>query len=138
MPRLTVEMKASINSAHLDGVSLVLAVVDREGRPLLSFRGSAQAYDDETLAMWIRKPESSAALAALRANPQVALVYSDMATHRRRVGWMFSGRARVVDDAAVRETVCNNADEPERSRDPEMTGAAVLVDLDEISGFPLD
>ena len=137
MATLTDEMKESIDRAHLDGVSLTVSAVDAEGRPNVSFRGSAQAHDDATLAMWVRNPATSTLLAAIGQNSHVVLVYSDMATHRRKVGWIFHGQARIVDDPAVRLAVFYKSDDDERRRDPEITGAAVLVALERITGFPI-
>ena len=138
MTKLTDEMKASIDRAHLDGVSLTVSAVDAEGRPNVSFRGSAQAHDDATIAMWVRNPETSTLLSAIGQNPHVALVYSDMATRRRKVGWIFHGRAHIVDDPAVRLAVFHKSDDDERRRDPEITGTAVLVALNRITGFPIE
>ena len=83
------------------------------------------------------KPDTSTLLQAVAHNPHLALAYSDMSTHRRRIGWIFYGRARIEDDPQVRDTVFGNADEQERSRDPDMTGKALIIDLDRITGFPL-
>jgi hypothetical protein len=131
-------MKNSIATAHLDGLTLIISAIGPDNTPVGSFRGSTQSYDDgAALAIWVRKPDTSTLIEAITHNPHIALTYSDMATHRRRIGWIFYGRARIDDDPQVRDTVFNTADEAERSRDPDMTGRAVIIDLDRITGFPL-
>ena len=125
---LTDEMKAAINNALMDRMSVVVAYVDAEGQPQLSFRGSTQAYSDDQLAIWNRNPEGGMQR-GIRTNPKVALLYRNP---QERVGWQFHGRARVVDDDEVRQTVYDNAPELERNFDPERKGDAVVIDIDRV------
>jgi len=46
---LTGEIAEHVNGALVAGNPMVLASVDREGRPRLSFRGSTQAYSKDQL-----------------------------------------------------------------------------------------
>ena len=46
----------------------------------------------------------------------------------------FTGRARVVDNAADKDKAYNLAHEKERAQDAEKKGTAVIIDLDEVFG----
>ena len=131
------DMKSAIATAHLDGLTLIVSAIGPDNTPVVSFRGSTQSYDDgNAIAIWVRKPDTSTLIEAIAHNPHIALTYSDMATHRRRIGWTFHGRARIDEDPDVRDHVFSTADEAERSRDPERIGKAVIIELDRITGFP--
>ena len=51
---LTDEIKALVNDALAAGSSLLLAAVSADGKPVLSFRGSAQVYSDDQIGLWAR------------------------------------------------------------------------------------
>jgi hypothetical protein len=128
---LTDDIKSDVNGALANGTPVVVAYVDADGAPHLSFRGSAQAYGDDRLAIWVRDPEGGL-LQAIVTNPRIALLYRDPATRR---SYRFAGRAHVVTDPAAADTIYSNSPEIERSRDPERQGKAVLVDLDSVEGM---
>jgi hypothetical protein len=69
-------MRNAINGAIADRTPVVLAYVDDQGRPRLSFRGSTQVFDGEWLAVWVRNP-AGGLVAAVRDNAHVALPYRD-------------------------------------------------------------
>ena len=48
--------------------------------------------------------------------------------------WQFEGRAEVSDDPAVHDTVYGAAPQPEKDKDPDRKGTAVLVTLDRVVG----
>jgi Pyridoxamine 5'-phosphate oxidase len=126
--QLTNDMKRSINGALIDRMPVVVSYVDSEGQPHISFRGTAQAYSDDQLAVWIRNPDGGI-LRGIETNPRVALLYRNPA---ERKGWQFLGRARRDDDESVRQTVFDNSPQFERSQDPERKGVAVIIDLDRV------
>lgn len=128
---LTDEIKSDVNGALANGTPVVVAYVDVEGAPHLSFRGSTQAYGDDRLAIWVRDPEGGL-LQAITANPRIALLYRDPATRR---SYRFAGRAHIATDPAAVDTIYSNSPEIERSRDAERQGKAVLVDLDSVEGM---
>ena len=128
---LTDDIKSDVNGALANGTPVVVAYVDAEGAPHLSFRGSAQAYGDDRLAIWVRDPEGGL-LQAITANPRIALLYRDPATRR---SYRFAGRARIVTDPAAVDAIYSSSPEIERSRDAERRGKAVLVDLDSVEGM---
>ncbi|MGH7024587.1 MAG: pyridoxamine 5'-phosphate oxidase family protein [Caulobacteraceae bacterium] len=127
---LTDEVRGHVNGALISGNPLILAAVDAAGRPRLSFRGSTQVFSDDQLGFWARNAEGST-MAAIKANPHVALMYRDGA---RRVFLQFAGRARVA-SGAERDRVYDLAPEFERKQDPEKNGVAVVIDLDKVEGL---
>ncbi|WP_404710345.1 pyridoxamine 5'-phosphate oxidase family protein [Sphingomonas sp. MMS24-J13] len=126
---LTDELKTLVNNALADGSPLLLAAVNPEGKPVLSFRGSVQTHGDGALGLWVRNGQGGT-LEAIRANPHVALVYRSATTPVLQ----FHGLARIADDAAERAAVFDSAPERERASDPERKGIAVVVDLESVQG----
>ena len=128
MIELTEEMKGAVNAAFADGLPIISSSVGADGQPSLQFFGSAQVYGDDQLAVWVRNPEGGF-LRRIAANPRVAMLYRNPA---ERQPWQFHGRAGVVDDPAVRDTIYDRADERERNLDPDRGGGAVVIDLDRV------
>jgi hypothetical protein len=81
-------------------------------------------FDRETLAYWERAWRSSAANVV--ANPKVVLFYRNP---EQRINLRFHGTATVYHSGAIRENVMARTIQGELDRDPERTGAAVLVRL---------
>lgn len=127
--QLTAEIRELVNNALATGNPMLLAAVSEDGRPLLSYRGSIQAYSDDQIGIWARKAQGNT-LTAIRHNPNVAMVYRSPTTPILQ----FHGRARIAEDPAERNTVFENAPEREQQADPERLGAAIIVDLDRIEG----
>jgi len=126
---LTDEIKTLVNGALVAGSPLLLAAVSADGKPVLSFRGSAQVYSDDQIGVWARNGQGGT-LDAIRANPNVVLVYRSATTPVLQ----FHGRARVADDEPERSSVYDSAPERERAADPERKGVAVIIDLDRVEG----
>jgi hypothetical protein len=126
---LTDELKALVNDALAQGAPLLLAAVSPDGKPVLSFRGSVQTYSDDQLGLWARNGQGGT-LAAIRANPNVVLVYRSPTTPVLQ----FHGRARVAESDPERSRVFDSAPERERAADTERKGVAVIVDLDRVEG----
>ena len=68
---------------------------------------------------------------AIKANPNVALMYRDPA---KRVFLQFAGRARVA-EGAERDRVSDLSPEFERRQDPDKAGVAIIIDLDKLEGL---
>ena len=128
MLKLTDEMRAALETALADGLPVIAASVGADGQPGLSFYGSAQVYDDDHLAIWVRNPQAGF-LQRTAANPRVSLVYRNPA---ERVSWQFHGRAHPSDDEDVRRLVYDRSPQPERDRDPDRAGVAVLIEVDAV------
>jgi pyridoxine/pyridoxamine 5'-phosphate oxidase len=123
------ELKGLINGALMAHTPMVLASVDPQGRPRLTFRGSIQAYSDDQLGFWARNPEGST-MSNIASNPNVAMIFRNPET---RVVLQLSGRARLaVGDE--RERIYANAPEFEQRADAQKKGQGVIVDLDRVEG----
>jgi predicted pyridoxine 5'-phosphate oxidase superfamily flavin-nucleotide-binding protein len=130
MIELTDEMRRRLATALADGWPVVAASVHPDGRPKLSFYGSTQVHDPETLAIWVRDPEAGL-LQRIATNPHLAFIYRN---GTERIFWQFEGRAAVSDDPAVRDAVYQASPAPERDRDPDQKGVPVLVTIDRVTG----
>jgi hypothetical protein len=126
---VTDEIKALVNNALANGNPLLLAAVGTDGRPVASFRGSLQTYSDDQFGFWARNTQGGT-LDAIRANPNVVLVYRSATTPVLQ----FHGRARITSDEGERKRVFESAPEREQAADPGRKGAAVIVDLDRVEG----
>jgi Pyridoxamine 5'-phosphate oxidase len=127
---LTDEIAQHVNGALMAGNPMVLASVDAEGKPRLSFRGSVSVVGPDQLGVWARNPEGGT-VGAVGANPNVALIY------RRPTPvtlLQFFGRARVV-EGAERDLVFDSSPEYERKADPEKKGVGLIIDLDKVEGL---
>jgi pyridoxine/pyridoxamine 5'-phosphate oxidase len=124
------ELKGLINGALSERTPMVLASVDAEGRPRLTFRGSLQTFSDDQVGFWARNP-GGGTMDNIAANPNVSMIMRNPDT---RVVLQLIGRARKV-DGADRDRVYANAPEVEQRADADKKGAAVVVDLDRVEGF---
>jgi pyridoxine/pyridoxamine 5'-phosphate oxidase len=109
---------------------MILASVDAEGRPRMTFRGSLQSFSDDQLGFWARNAEGGT-MENIAANPNVSVMYRNPET---RILVQFFGRARVA-SGAERDRVYDEAPEVEQKADPEKKGLGVIVDLDRVEGF---
>lgn len=128
--KLTDEIREAVNGALANGTPVVVAYVNEDGQPSLSFRGSTQVYSDDQLAIWVRNPEGGL-LRSLAKNPRITLLYRNPATRQML---NFQGRGRVENSPEVREKVYNSAPEPEQRADPEKKGMPLIIDLDRVTG----
>lgn len=124
-------LKRRIDHALAERHPMLLAHVDPQGQPVLSFRGSVQVFSDDQLALWVRNA-SGGFVEAIRANPRIALMYRD---EDAKATYQFQGRARVTDVPAERLQIFQRAPHVERAHDFAMLGAAVVVDLDRVEGY---
>jgi hypothetical protein len=129
--QLTAEIRDAVNGALANGTPVVVAYVDARGQPRLSFRGSTQVLSDDQLAIWVRNPEGGLPR-ALATNPRITLLYR---SPQPRLLLTFEGRGHVDPTASTRQRVYEQAPEPERNADPERKGVALLIDLDQVTGF---
>jgi hypothetical protein len=126
---LTQEIKDLVNGSLESGNPILLAVVDAQNRPVVSFRGSTQVHSNDQLGLWARNA-SGGTIEAIKHNPNVALMYRSATIPLLK----FEGRARVVTDAAERDAVFNAAPQREKDGDPERKGTAIVVELDTVFG----
>ena len=129
MLKLSPEIKDLVNASLSSGNPMLFAAVDKDKKPVLSFRGSTQVYSDDQLGFWLRNTGGST-VEAIRQNPNVALMYRSATTPLLQ----FKGRARITADPAERKKIFESAPEREQQSDPDRKGLAIIVDLDAVEG----
>jgi len=120
----------AVNNALTEGKPIVVAYVDDEGQPRLSFRGSTQVYSPSQLAIWVRNPEGGLQR-ALAKNPRMSLLYRS-AEPRMFFNFMGRGHFEPADD--VRKKVYESSPQGEQNADKERKGLALVIDLDRVTG----
>jgi len=125
---LTDEMKEALDGALVNRTPVIMSYVDADGQPHISFRGTAQVYSSDQLAVWARNPEGGLQ-SAVGVSPKVSLLYRDPET---RLSWQFLGRARIEDDEAARNVIYDASPEFERKADPDRKGKALVIDVDKV------
>lgn len=128
---LSDEIKQQVNGAHENGTPIVWAYINADGTPVLTFRGSTQAYSDDQLAIWNRDP-TGGMTKAIASNPKLGGFFRS-ATNG--MIYQFAGRARI--DESANDVVYANAPEPERNADARKRGVAVIIDLDRVESLGL-
>ena len=128
---MTDEIAAEIGGAYEAGRPVVIAYVGADGYPHMSYRGTAQVFGQEQLAVWARNPEGGLP-ASIGERPRVSLLYRDPTT---RQTYVFYGRARLAPDDLTRTQVYERAPQREQEMDPDRLGVAIVVDLDRVDGI---
>lgn len=103
-------------------------MVDKDGQPQLSLKGSVLVFDSETLAYWERPKRI--ALENVAQNPKVAILYNNMAD---RIRWRFYRTAVVHESGPIREEVISRMVQAELDRDSDRFGVAVTIKVDKIT-----
>ena len=123
-------VKAIVNAALANNTPLIVAYTGEDGAPVLSLRGSTQAYSDTQLSIWVRHANGGM-IKALQRNPSMALIYRDPPN---RTTLTFQGRGHVDTSEEVRSRVFDLAPEVEQRHDLQRNGAALIIDVDRVSG----
>jgi hypothetical protein len=134
--RLTPEMQQIINEAFVpNDRPFIMAHVDEQGLPSMSWRGSVIAFSETQLAVWARHSDG-ATVNALEKRPDVMLAYRESGGpgQRSRVILNLRGKARIDRSDEGRKHVYDRIPQRERDSDPEMLGVAIIVDLESVSG----
>lgn len=129
--RLTATLKQLIDNALATRHPMLVAYTDGSGQPVLSFRGSVQAFSDDQLALWVRNAQGGM-LRALQKNPKVALMYRDEGS---KATYQFQGRARITRDEAERQRIYVASAAVEQAHDFAQLGIAIIIDLDRVEGY---
>jgi hypothetical protein len=135
--RLTGLVRRTIDRAYVpNDRPILMASVGEDGKPVLSFRGSIHVHSETQIAVWARHSDGNTAK-ALSLNPHVTLIYREPGPVQGRSAAVLylRGRAHVTADEAERRKVYESMPEVERRADPEYTGAAIIIDLDSVTGF---
>jgi Pyridoxamine 5'-phosphate oxidase len=130
MIQLGDDIRDRLARALEDGCPVLVASVDGDGQPHLSFFGTAQVYSPDQLALWVRNPDAPF-LQRLAGNSRTAFVYRNGAD---RTMYQLHGRGKPDDGPDVRARVYEQSPEVERNMDPERRGVAVLIDVDNVRG----
>lgn len=125
-------IQAAIDGAFDAGNPMIVAYVDAEGAPHVSYRGTVQVHARTELAMWIRDPNGGL-LRGIQTNPKLVLMYRDP---KSRAHYEITGRAKRDDTPAVRDLVFERSPAFEQGLDPARRGAAVLIEVDTLVGGP--
>jgi hypothetical protein len=131
-----------INTAFPANVCLVATVLPN-GFAQVSPRGSTMVFDDEHLALWERGKGSTNA--ALKDGTKVTVFLRK--PQLREAGVLpkggiarFYGTAKIHRSGPVYDEVWTRLVQPEKDRDPDKKGYAVLIDVDraeDLDGRPL-
>lgn len=120
---------------------ILLATAGPDGYANVSPRGSTIIYDDETIAFWDRDRGSQAGY--MKDGTPITLYFRR--TELRDLlppagSARFFGKAKIYRDGPIREKVWEAIAQPEKDRDPERKGFAVLVHIERaenLTGVPL-
>jgi len=126
-----------VDNARTDGErgqNTGVVATANDGRLDVALKGSLMVWDADHLAWWERGRAETEA--AVRANPQVAVMVRNSTRDRRTL--RFYGEARIVDDPALRERVWERVIQVEKDTDPEKNGVAVLVRIDRVRAGKFD
>jgi hypothetical protein len=119
----------AVNNAFYNQQVCVIATSNGD-EPDVALKGSFMVWDAEHLAYWERGLNET--LAAIRANPQVAVLVRPKGAPPMR----FYGAAQVIEDPEQREAIYQRVIPEEQGRDPEKKGFGVLIRVDRIRQGP--
>jgi hypothetical protein len=135
-------LQPHINSAFPENVCLVGTVLPN-GFAQITPRGSTLVFDDEHIALWERGKGSTNA--ALKDGSKVTVYFRK--PQLRADGILpkggiarFYGTAHLVRSGAPYEEVWRRLVQPEKDRDPDKKGFAVLIEIEraeDLDGLPL-
>jgi hypothetical protein len=128
--KLSDGLKECVNIAWRDRHPILVAHTDETGQPIVSYRGSLQAFSDDQLALWVRNPNGSF-IRSIALNPKLGLMYRN---EDIKATYTFQGRARIVTDEASRTQIFQTMIQRERDHDYAQIGVAVIIDLDYVEG----
>jgi len=135
-------LQPHINTAFPDFVCLV-GTVQPDGYAQISPRGSTMVFDDNHLALWERGKGSTTA--AMSDGTKVTVYFrkpqlrADGVLPKGGIA-RFYGTAKVVKSGPQYDEVWRKLVQPEKDRDPDKKGFAVLIKIDraeDLDGAPL-
>lgn len=130
---LTPDMVEALAKAMDNGSPTIAGYVNEHGQPSLSPRGTTQAYGDNEVALWVRSKDTGMAK-AIESNPNVSIFYTAGRGKPLSGNLQFQGRARVEPDEMARNIIFDASPMIEQKADPERKGAAIIIELDKVSG----
>jgi len=143
MARIPKTLQPHINTAFPEHVCLV-GSVQPDGFAQITPRGSTMVYDDEHIGLWERgKGSTSGNLAdggKLMVYFRKAQLRADGVLPKGGIA-RFYGTTKIYRSGPVYEEVWRRLVQPEKDRDPNKQGFAVLIRIDraeDLDGVPLD
>jgi hypothetical protein len=142
MAKIPAKLQSHINTAFPEHVCLVGSVLP-DGFAQITLRGSTMVYDDEHIGLWERGRGSTNA--GLSDGTKVTVFFRKPALRTEGVlpnGGVarFYGTAKVYKSGPVYDEVWKRLVQPEKDRDPEKKGYAVLIAVEraeDLAGKPL-
>ena len=142
MATIPKSLQSHINTAFPEHVCLVGSVLPN-GYAQITPRGSTMVFDDTTVALWERGKGSTTA--AIQDGSKLTVYFRK--PQLRADGLLpkggiarFYGTARVVKSGSQYEEVWRRLVQPEKDRDPDKKGFAVLIKVEraeDLDGAPL-
>ena len=134
MAKIPVKLHEPISKAFPANVCLVGTVLTK-GFAQVSPRGSVLVFDDEHLMLWERRKGSTTD--TLQAGSKVTVFFRDPKLRESGVlpaGGVarFYGTAKIHKSGPVADQVWAKLIQPEKDRDPEKKGFAVLLKIDRV------
>lgn len=121
------DAKTVVDGAYNRHYPCTIATSSSDGVPNIGFKGSMIVYDEESLAYWERLKRTH--LENLQNNPRIAIISWD---GEKRTGYRFRGTAKIVTAGELRNKVWEMMVDGEKKMDPEMSGFAVIIKVEEI------
>src|SRR5579863_1533697 len=142
MARIPAVLHDHINTAFPDNVTLVGTALP-DGFAQVTPRGGTMVYDDEHLALWERGRGSSAE--SMRDGSKLMIYFRKPQLREEGVlplGGIarFYGTAKIYKSGPVYDEVWRRLIQPEKDRDPDKKGYAVLIAVEraeDLAGQPL-
>jgi hypothetical protein len=135
--KLTPDIQKIINEAFepMD-LPFIMAHVDDAGRPTMSWRGSVVALGETEIGVWARHADG-ATVRSLEQRPGVMLAYRESGGPGKpsRAVLTLRGKARIDRSDDGRHRVYDIMAERERRADPEMSGVAIIIELESVGGI---
>ncbi len=122
------EMTGPLSTALPDGVACMVGTASSDGEPNITFKGSMMVWDKDHLAFWERAKKDT--LAHLEENPQIVVFYRNPKSQQ---AWRFYGTVEIAHEGPLREAIMGRTIQAELDRDPERTGAGVLIAVQRVA-----
>jgi hypothetical protein len=131
---LTGDIQVAIDGAGPAGRAPVLAYIDDEGVPSLSYRGSTIVQAPDRIALWSHQKDGPL-VASISERPVVSLLYHSRDTPGA-VYLSIRGQARVAPDQD--DAVYEGMSQGERDHDRGGEGVAIVIEVDSVVGAASD
>ena len=126
------KIEEAINGAFGLGHPTIVGYVDQLGKPHVTIRGSTRVTGPTEVGLWARD-SSSGLVPAVDINPAMTILFHGRLADGSGMFFTLDGRAHV--DAGRNREVYDAMGEPEQTRDPNMKGVAVFIDIEKVRGL---